>query len=259
MSLSRSRSPWIPGLLLLGLAACRSDGEVRPTRPAPELSGTILAVDDKLPPDPELEALIAPYRVAVEAEMRELVATAPAPIERRNPEGPLGNLVADAIRAGGAEATGKPVDLAFNNSGGIRNNIPAGPITVGTLFEVMPFDNSIVVFELKGESLQRTLDSAAGRGGDPISGGRLVISRGAATQVTIGGRPLDPERTYRVATNDYVFDGGGRFGGLKDASKVVRTGVLLRDALIEHVRRVTNAEGQLIVAVDGRVQKQEQR
>ncbi|MFH1807322.1 MAG: 5'-nucleotidase C-terminal domain-containing protein [Pseudomonadota bacterium] len=235
------------------LEGCRTTPDASPVGPELPVEGTSLAVDDRFPPAADVERLIASYRGEVEAEMLVAVATAPVAITRGRPEGTLGNLIADSIRTAAERNTGQPVDLAFSNAGGVRNDIPAGKVTVGTLFEVMPFDNSIVVFELSGEDLQRTLDSLAARGGDPMSGARYLLKDGRAQDLTIGGRPINPKGRYRVATNDYVFDGGGRIAGLDRATRVVRTGVLLRDALIDQVRELSRGDGTLQLSVDGRI------
>ncbi len=230
-----------------------------PQKPASalETQGTLLAIDKSVPADPAIQQMIAPYAKKVSAEMSEVIAQAETALTRTHPEGKMGDLVVDAMRRAASDSTGKAVDIAFTNAGGVRNDIGAGPITMGSVFEVMPFDNTIVVFELTGEALQKTLDSVAGRGGDPVSGMRMAVERGRAVDVQIAGKPLDPKAHYRVATNDYVFDGGGHFGGLREASKVVRTGVLLRDALIDEIRQRSQKDGILRVQLDGRMRVKE--
>lgn len=244
-------------LLLLSFVGCRTSPPAEPSKPQITIDGTSLAVNDSVPPDPSVQAMLAPFTEQVAAEMKQTIATADAALTRDRPEGAMGNLVVDAMRKAAADSTGKPVDVAFTNAGGVRNDLPAGVITLGSVFEVMPFDNTIVVFELSGEALQKTLNSVAGRGGDPVSGLRMRISKGNAVDVVIGGKALDPEGHYRVATNDYVFDGGGRFGGLHEAKRVVRTGVLLRDALVAEIQRRNKRDGSLRPLVDGRMQKRE--
>jgi len=218
-----------------------------------DLNTTSIAVDGRLPAAADVEQLVAPYRTEVEREVKQVLARAPQVIDSGRPEGALGNLLADAMRDAAGEATGTRVDIAFTNSGGIRNAIPAGDVTVGTIFEVMPFDNSIVVFDLPGTALKSMLDSMAARGGDPISGVRYAIQHSRANQIEVAGKPLDEKAIYRVATSDYVFDGGGRYAGMHAASRVVRTNVMMRDALIDKVSALAKADGTLTVSADGRI------
>lgn len=221
-----------------------------------DLDTTSIAIDARLPAAADVEQLVAPYRTEVEREIKQVLARAPQPIDSGKPEGALGNLLADSMYDAAAEATGTRVDIAFTNSGGIRNAIPAGDVTVGTIFEVMPFDNSIVVFDLPGTALKSMLDSMAARGGDPISGVRYAIKSGRAHQIEVAGKPFDEKAIYRVATSDYVFDGGGRYAGMHAASRIVRTNMMMRDALIDKVTALAKADGTLVVRPDGRIRKE---
>ena len=246
-------------VLFVGLTACPAPKQKALPPPQLKLQGTLLVVNNRVLPDPAVQHMLQPYRQKVQAEMSEVIARADVPLTRKQPEGAMGNLVVDAMREAASDSTGQPVDLAFTNAGGVRNDLGAGPITMGSVFEVMPFDNTIVVFELTGEALQKTLNSVAGRGGDPVSGVRMAIERGRATDILIDGKALDLKAKYRIATNDYVFDGGGHFGGLHEAEKVVRTGVLLRDALISEIRKRSQKDGVLHPLVDGRMRRLESR
>ncbi|MBN2358803.1 MAG: 5'-nucleotidase C-terminal domain-containing protein [Deltaproteobacteria bacterium] len=234
---------WIVAASVLATAAVPPD----------ELATTSIAVDGRWAGADDVDRLVAPYRAEVEREIRRVLARAPQTIESGKPEGPLGNLLADAMLDAALEATGARVDIAFSNSGGIRNIIPAGDVTVGTVFEVMPFDNTIVVFDLPGTALKSMLDSMAARGGDPIAGVRYVIRRGHAVQITLKGKPLDEKTIYRVATSDYVFDGGGRYAGMHAASRIVRTNVMIRDALMAKISALAGPGGVLTLSGDGRI------
>ncbi|MEW5849540.1 MAG: 5'-nucleotidase [Myxococcota bacterium] len=185
--------------------------------------------------------------------MTEVVGTAARPLTRGRPEGLLGNLVTDVMREHASEVTGKPVDMAFTNVGGLRADLPGGPLTRGAVLEVMPFDNSLVVAEVKGTDLQEILDRSATHGGDPISGVSYTVRDKKAVEVTVGGQPLDPAKTYRICTNDYIVDGGGKFEALKRATRINRTGILIRDALLEHIMRETRAGRAVDSTVGGRI------
>jgi 2',3'-cyclic-nucleotide 2'-phosphodiesterase (5'-nucleotidase family) len=210
-------------------------------------------VDGSIQAEPALETRLRVPRAQVEAEMQEVVGRAARPLARGKPEGLLGNLLTDVMRAHASEVTGKPVDVAFVNLGGLRADLPAGDLTRGALLEVMPFDNTLVVMEVKGTDLQAVFDRAALHDGDPVSGARYVVRARTAVEVTVGDAPLDPARTYRLCTSDYIADGGGRYESLKRATRVNRTGILIRDILLGHVERETAAGRPVDARITGRV------
>jgi 5'-nucleotidase/UDP-sugar diphosphatase len=133
---------------------------------------------------------------------------------RRSGEFALGNLVVDAMLASWM-GEGHPADIAMHNNGGIRADLPEGPITFGQLYEVLPFDNQLVALDLTGAQVLRILEhSVAERGGNMQVAGmtfRFSMSEPVGQRIleaTVGGQPLDPERIYRVVTIDYLATGG---------------------------------------------------
>lgn len=198
--------------------------------------------------------LIAPYRDQLWDQMQEVIGTSATTLTREKPESTLGNWIADVIEstAGGLFET--PVDFAINNYGGIRlNTFAAGPVTVGGIYELMPFDNLVVVVSMNGVHVQQLLDQIAADGGWPVSRSvRFAISQKTAIDVTIGGAALDPGKTYRVAMSDYVAQGGDGRQFLRDLPREVHD-FLIRDALIIHMRDLTSRGEQLVVVKDGRV------
>jgi 2',3'-cyclic-nucleotide 2'-phosphodiesterase (5'-nucleotidase family) len=97
----------------------------------------------------------------------------------------------DIFREMGQERYGKPVDVAITNNGGIRTSFPEGNITLGNVYEVMPFDNELVVITLSGETMKKVIDYLA-QWKDAQSGLKLVIDKttNKPTEVLIGGKPL---------------------------------------------------------------------
>lgn len=219
-------------------------------------TGPLLNVDDTIPAEQDVaQRLLAP-RLAVEKEMHQVVGFSTQALTRRRADGPdglLGNLVADVMRAQCAEATGLPVDVAFTNQGGLRADLPQGPITRGDVLEVMPFDNALVVMELDGVDLEALLNRTARHGGDPMSGVSMSIEAGKAKNVLIRGEALAPTGTYRVCTNDYIFDGGGKYEAFARAQHVNRTGILIRDAIIIHIMGQAAAGLPVVSSVGGRI------
>ncbi|MFH1145110.1 MAG: 5'-nucleotidase C-terminal domain-containing protein [Candidatus Eisenbacteria bacterium] len=200
-----------------------------------QASGARTSIDDKLADDPAVDGLIAPYRETVVEKMSEPLAFSPVPMETDRPEGLLGALASDIVLARARAETGLPVEACVMNNGGLRRGLPPGTITLGLVYEVMPFDNEIVVLRLAGEQMAALAKQLAEAGGEPQSGFAFAIVGNAATDVRVGASPLE-SRDYWVATSDYLAGGGGGLAVLWEAQETLRTGVLVRDALADAFR-----------------------
>jgi 2',3'-cyclic-nucleotide 2'-phosphodiesterase (5'-nucleotidase family) len=199
------------------------------------------ALGQATPPQPDgVEALIAPYRDILSAKMGEVLADCPVEMRAGDPEGPLGNLVCDIVLERARQATGLPVDLCVLNNGGLRATLPPGPITLGLVYEIMPFDNEIVVLRLSGPQIRVLADQIAAGGGEPVAGISLTIRDGRADGLLVGQSGYyEPvaDREYLVATSDYLANRAGGMEALwNPIGETVVTGVLIRDALVDAFR-----------------------
>lgn len=200
-------------------------------------AGALLRVRPADGEDAKVAAILRPYAEKVEAETGGVVFHSPARYPNtglRDGETPLGNFVADVIRwAGNA-------DVGFVNSGGIRAPMPEGDVTEADIHSIVPFDNQIVVVRMPGYLLRQLLDRVArriGKGGFlQVSGLKFVISRDRASYIRVGGDPLDPEREYRVATIDYLAEGGDGYTQFAKARGLESTDALLRDEAVRFLR-----------------------
>lgn len=185
-------------------------------------------------------AMIAPYKVQVVSEMDKVIGRATETMYKELPEGTLGNWMADVVLHQGRMYDGGSIDCALLNSGGIRiPALQAGDITKGLVFELMPFDNQLVVVEMSGEILTQLADRIAEKGGWPISDGLTFgIREGRAIQIMIQGKAITPSQTYRVLLPDYIANGGDDCFFLKDQPQK-ELGVLVRDAIIEKIMEDT--------------------
>ncbi len=132
-------------------------------------------------------------------------------------ESPLGNFVADVIRDAVPCA-----DLGLTNGGGLRDDLPAGDLTYGALFDALPFDNRIATMKLDGRTLRRLIETnvAGAKGILSLSGMRVAATcEGPSLRVKIArddGRALDDKAVYTVATTDFLARGGDDFGPIAD-------------------------------------------
>jgi 5'-nucleotidase/UDP-sugar diphosphatase len=163
----------------------------------------------------KVKALVdAALEEAAETMNQFIGETARALESQRSGEFALGNLVVDAMLAADL-SDGRAADIAMHNNGGIRANLPKGPITYGQLYAVLPFDNQLMALDLTGAQVLRILEqSIADRLGKMQVAGmtfRFSSSKPQGQRIqeaTVGGEPLDAERIYRVVTIDYLAGGG---------------------------------------------------
>ncbi|MEM1215990.1 MAG: 5'-nucleotidase C-terminal domain-containing protein [Bacteroidota bacterium] len=188
----------------------------------------------------EIAAIIAPYKQSLDEQMNQVIGQAAKRLYKDRPESPLGNWLADLLYRQATALSKQPVDAAYQNYGGIRiPEIAAGPITRSTVYELMPFDNMLVIVEMDGATVQRFFNHLAERGGDPVSEQvQFVLQAGKADQLRLSGQAVERGRTYRIAMPDYIANGGDNANFL---TKLPRedTGHLIRDLILAEVEATT--------------------
>jgi len=216
-----------------------------------------ISAKSSLAPDEEITALIAPYKATLDVQMNEVVGTLAEEMTKKKPESTLGNWFADGMIAG-AEQAGYPADLAVSNYGGLRlPYLAAGPLTRGELFELCPFDNTLLIVDVPGVLLDSLLMQIASADGWPISKGvQMNIKNNKVESCTIHGMPVKPETIYKVAMSDYLANGGD---GLKMLIPLERidTGKLVRDILIAFAEESTRKGESIRASIEGRIVKQQ--
>ena len=232
----------------------RSDGTRGYGAPARQAAATFVEVGSSVPPDDAVEAMIAPYRSRMESHLSEVLAEATGLFVKADPEGALDNLVADAVLDGARELSRDTVHVALVNDGGLRVPIAKGPVLMRHTYELLPFENYITVLTLTGTQLERLADEVARSNGEPVAGWSMVLEGEDATRVLVGGTPIDPRGSYRVATVDYLADGGGTWSVLweptahDDREDLT---VLIRDVFVEYIRE----RGVISPELDGRIRR----
>lgn len=243
-------SGWALGVVFL-FASCR------PTYEVTKIEGRMQPVDSLLDASPEAEAVavLAPYKAKIDSMMYRVVGTAEMSMDRGAPESLLSNLVGDVLREAAVSVLGKPADMGLVNMGGLRNVLTEGPITCGNIYEILPFENSLCVMTLKGSSLKLLLENIAACRGEGVSGVKLRISRdGKLLDATVGGKPVQEDRLYTVATIDYLADGNGNMSAFLQAEKrECPPGATLRGLFMEYVEKQTAAGKKITSRMEGRI------
>jgi 2',3'-cyclic-nucleotide 2'-phosphodiesterase (5'-nucleotidase family) len=238
-------------LFLLVFAACSTHYQVKEqSKQNIKIKGDSLGALDQT-----VTQMILPYKLALDSQMNVLVIEAAEDLKKDNPEGALGNMVCDVLMQY-ASKQNLQADFCVLNSGGLR--IPLlykGAVTVRTLFELMPFDNQLVLVKVSGSKCVELFSSIALANGTPVSGLRMEISNQLATQVSIGGEAFDVKKDYWILTSDYLANGGDKAEALLNPLERKDMQKLLRDVLIAQLTEM-NARGEnLKSTLDGRISK----
>lgn len=215
----------------------------------------VVKEDQQISGDSSIIQLISPYKNKLDVLMNEVIGRTNTDLVKAMPLAGLGNMAADACLTGAQKHTSTPVDFAVLNSGGIRiPSINKGAITVGQIYELMPFDNQIVVVELKGADCELLFEWITKWKGAPVSKLNMKIDSGKYSAVFINGEPFDKNKTYRVATTDFIANGGDGATFFANG-KTIATSYKLRDAIIAYIRTI----GELTTNYNERITDNEKK
>ncbi len=211
-----------------------------------KIEGKQLPVTENTAETPEIENFIKPYRDHINKDLDNVLAYAPETLDKSTGkwQTSIGSLLADVCLQRGnlvfEKREKKSIDLCLLNHGGIRAILPKGNVTTRTAFEIMPFENNLVVLALKGEQI---LEIAAyiikEKKPQPLSGMTFTITKqNTAKDILIQGKPLDLNKTYYVATNDYLANGGDSMTFFAKNTQKFDLNYKLRNVLIDYFKEV---------------------
>lgn len=210
-------------------------------------------ISSEIGEDSSIVKYYLPYKQKMQAEMSTVIGKSDVAISGgRNPETLLGNFFSDAILAQGLKLD-PSIQFTFATKGGLRNDLPKGDITINDIFELMPFENELMLLRLKGTDVQKLIDFIAQSDGQPVAGLTMKIQNNKAYDVKIDGKPFDVALTYNMLTYDYLANSGGELAFLGNAVEKKTLGKKLRDSLLDQIKETT-AKGETITAkLDGRI------
>lgn len=188
------------------------------------------------------------------AFVKEKIGYAPEDILRKRPEGKLNDMLVDMLMAACEEATGQKVDVGLLNYGGVRTEIHKGNVILDNIMSMLPFDNYIYLVRLKGSDLKNIYETMTRYGIQLVGGVKLVFTKeNELVSIEIGGKALEEDKEYTLATVDFLLDGGDHFQAAKNALELVGTGVLLRDGVLAQLRKMVEEKGVIEYRTDGRI------
>lgn len=213
----------------------------------------------------ELTDVVVPYKKSLDSTMNELVAISEVEMSTGSPQGLLGNWACDLSLEIGDEYYSKMnsdyIDFSLLNNGGLRTSLPKGDVTRRKIFEIMPFENELVVITLSPEKTAelfrfvaaKTVKDGSRKQGVPISGNvNVYIKEQLPVEVLIDSVPIKG-RNYRVLTSDYLANGGDNMSFFLNPVKYEKLGVKLRDAMLIYCEQETKKGKALNSEIDKRI------
>lgn len=215
-------------------------------------SGALYAADSEVARVATVLMEVQPYM----AGLKEVIGHSACLMmnDRDKPDLPLGNLVADALRAYASDYFKVPMDFCVVNFGGIRVPLPEGAVTLEDISSMFPFKNYLCWCKVRGDQMNQLLEDLAATPAFMATSGAVVrVKAHQLESALVGGEPVDPARLYNVATLDFLLDGGDkmRIGALSE--DVVLSHVLIKDVMLSYVRGMEAAGKVLDATADGRV------
>ena len=209
-----------------------------------KIEGKQLPITEKTPQIAAIESFIKPYREHINKDLDSVLAYCPETLDKtaHQSQSTIGNMMADVILRRGNTVfqarENKTIDICFLNHGGIRAILPKGNVTARNAYEIMPFENSLVVVALKGEQVLEIVNYfIKEKQPHPLSGITFTIDKNSqAKNILVQGKSLDNNKTYYVSTNDYLANGGDNMTFFKKGIQTYDLDYKLRNILIDYFK-----------------------
>jgi len=235
-------------ITIMGINSCNQEKSSLQTMRADNIAidSSIVAIDSIL-------EFTEPYRERINTVLDSALAYSPIKISKTDGKynTTAGNLMADIIREQAQPIfkarTGKNIDFVLVNQGGIRSIISKGKVSARTAYEVMPFENNIVVVELSGKSVLAMVDYLiSSKRAHPISGIQIILNKDESVkEININGNPLEENKNYFVATSNYLVSGGDNMVFFKGGLGITDTDYLIRNAMIDYFKKIDTLRVQV--------------
>lgn len=206
-----------------------------------ETSKSSTGVSSEMRADANVVATILPYKAKLDTEMNESIAVASMDLAKsmENGESTLGNFSTNLILVEARKYF--PTDLAVLTMGGLRVSVDKGDVSVRKVYELMPFDNELVVLGVKGDVVEKLIMRLVETNNTALANVEAEFEGKKLISAKIGGEPFDRNKIYWLATTDYLANGGDYMEFLKEAVEIKQTGIKIRDSMILHFRELTKA------------------
>ena len=211
-------------------------------------------INKDLGEDSSMIRLLQPYADSLNKTMGKVISFSEQRMSKGFPEGLLGNFLSDLIYNYAKNNLNLRLDFCLQNNGGFRADLPTGAVTVKNIYEIMPFDNELVVLEIVPKTMEALLSYVSTGEAVSVSGIRIIIHKNSKNEAFINDLPIDPAKTYLMATSDYLANGGSNMYFLKSCKRANETKLKIRDIEIAALEQKFTANQYLNSKTDGRIQ-----
>jgi 2',3'-cyclic-nucleotide 2'-phosphodiesterase (5'-nucleotidase family) len=224
------------GIIALVLVSCKT-----PLSIASIHAEKNIYITSDLQQDQAIDAVIQPYKDELEGKMNAVISHTNVELSKSGDNSNLGNLLADYTFEGADDWAKKhnqePIDAAVINIGGIRTIIAKGDILTKQIYEVMPFENEIVIIKMSGNDVESLFDYyLKTQKNNPVSHLLIETENGALSRKLINGKTIDHNKTYYIATSDYLALGGDNMSFFSKG-EMISTGIKMRDLFLEKFKQ----------------------
>jgi len=245
---------FIYAFTILLFFSCKEDYQLS------KIEGKRLEINESLESNAEVEEFIKPYRAHVNKNLDSVLSYSVDTYTKKDGEfnTAIGNMMADAVMLQSnpifKSRTGKEIDMVLLNHGGIRAILSKGNVTTRTAYQIMPFENSVVVAELKGTDVKAIVTYLQkAKRAHPIAGMQIELGKDyEVISATIKGQPIEDNKTYYVATNDYLYNGGDNMVFFQNSTNLDILDYKIRNVLIDYFTKMDTLQPN----IDNRFTKQ---
>ena len=211
-----------------------------------EVKGSKININESLNAKPSIEGFIAPFRHHIDKDLDSVLAFCPETLDKSKGkwESNIGVFMANAtIELANPifmKRENKSLDMCLLNHGGIRSIIPKGNVTTRTAFNVMPFENSVIVVGLSGLKIRELAEYfIKEKKPHPLHGLKIYLNKNQEiTKLEVKNKPLDDAKIYYVATSDYLANGGDSMTFFVESNLKYDLDYKLRNLLIDYFKKV---------------------
>jgi 2',3'-cyclic-nucleotide 2'-phosphodiesterase (5'-nucleotidase family) len=194
------------------------------------------------------------YKQQLEEETQKIIAYSVQDLKKENNQHALGNFFCDAMKYICEKTIMDSCDIVLVNRGGLRANLPKGEIRVYNIFELMPFDNELVLLTVSGKKIIEGLNTIVVKRHSYLGLKLTINANDEILETKIGGKNIEENKNYKILTSDYIANGGDKFDFLMNPIEYKLCNIKIRDAIISYCIKLTEQQKQIIPYTDERFQ-----
>lgn len=245
-------------LLVLSLCWFQATAQESNTKYSVQYQSVLLDSTYAQPVDLTMDTYIETLRSKMGEKLNIVIGTASMDLHRFKPQSPLSNFLADNLLLFGNDYLKNnkiegSVDLSLLNFGGIRGSILAGDITIETMYKIAPFENTVVILEIKGIELKKMFKKFTEKDQAAFSNAQTIYQNGRILSYTVNGEPIKDDKIYKMVTIDFLQHGGDGYLENITFENVIYTGVAIRDVYIQQIEMLTKQGKKIEDQIDNRV------